>query len=334
MPAQPSLLPKLDRMADDIPPPTDFFTGTPTAGGAFPDNILFFTRRGARSMGLNPRLRSQHHRAVLVVSLRGSGYVCADAENFAMAPGDALLLFPFQFHGYADAYDISWLFITFEMLAYDSLEPLRSTGPRRLGPVEEILLQETLRARQEGGSLLGQHFGLFLERLARLRKNTPAASPPDDQLSAREWRTHMLAKVNSFAIPLIGDPAATPDIPTLARRMKLSESHLRAQFRRSTGRSLGAHLRGLRIQKACSLLHTTRLPITEVARLCGFDSVYSFSRTFRAMRGVPPSEYRKGVVSMPGAETPSRNFGRAPGPVGNSRQTSSSTGAPQLPGSG
>lgn len=299
MPKKSSLLQKLDWMTEPFPQPKDFFTGTKTAGGVFPDNILFFMRRGHRPMGLNPRTRSHHHRAVLIVSLRGSGYVCADAENFRVTPGDALLILPFQFHGYADIDDdISWLFITFEMQTYDSLEPLRSSGPRRLGSVEQILLQETLRTRREGDTLLGQHLGLFLERLARLRRRAPAAPPAvNEKLSAEEWRTQMLATVNSFAIPLIGDPDAVPDIPTLARRMNFSESYLRAKFRRSTGRSLGVHLRGLRIQKACSLLHTTRLPVTEVARLCGFDSVYSFSRTFKAARGVSPSDYRKGIIS-------------------------------------
>ena len=62
-----------------------------------------------------------------------------------------------------------------------------------------------------------------------------------------------------------------------------------AQFRMLTGGSFGHHLRELRITKACSLLHGTALSITQIAEQCGFESVYSFSRTFKTGIGLGAS---------------------------------------------
>lgn len=293
---------QLNTIAQQIINPHDFFNGVATHGGPLPINILLFMRRDELTLGANPRLRSHHHRTVLIVALHGSGHACIDAESFPLKAGDALVIFPFQFHTYANVQEISWLFITFEMLTLDPLEPLRSSGPRRLGPVERMLLRETLHCwlQKEQRPLLGQHLGLLLDRMASMPATPPGSpcgslpEPLPPTTADLEHKTHMLALVNSYALPLINSGQIAPNIATLAGALNLSESHLRTQFRQTTGRSLGGHLRSLRIQRACSLLHTTRLSITEVATQCGFESVYSFSRTFRVARGVTPSAYRKG----------------------------------------
>ena len=48
-----------------------------------------------------------------------------------------------------------------------------------------------------------------------------------------------------------------------------------------------------RIDYACRLFDETDKNITEVARECGIDDIAYFSRFFRKMTGVSPSEYRK-----------------------------------------
>jgi AraC-like DNA-binding protein len=43
---------------------------------------------------------------------------------------------------------------------------------------------------------------------------------------------------------------------------------------------------------AKKLLKNTEDSITDIAKNCGYDSVYYFSRAFRIHEGVSPSEYR------------------------------------------
>lgn len=58
-----------------------------------------------------------HHRYVLVLVLETPGKVSLDGERYALQPGDALLVLPFQFHHYIDLADdaLRWLFLTFEL---------------------------------------------------------------------------------------------------------------------------------------------------------------------------------------------------------------------------
>ena len=79
----------------------------------------------------------------------------------------------------------------------------------------------------------------------------------------------------------------------LSQQLGVSQSHMRALFRAETGISLGQHLRRLRLQKAMGLLVQSELSITQIAEQCGFDSIFSFSRSFRRFSGMMAKEYRK-----------------------------------------
>lgn len=267
--------------------PRDFYTGVRLPQEALPNNIILFPRFQNTHM-LENDFYAHHHRMVLIVALEGSGQVCIDAQSFHLSAGEALAIFPFQFHAYPElSPDFNWLFITFETVEAEGLaSPLRSTGPRTLAPFDLALLDEIFDCwfapvRQP---LLAHHVGVLLARLAA-SQITPA---PRNTLS----RPELLLKVNDLALAYIGKgPFGIDD---LARRLNTSESHLRARFRESTGLSLGQHLRGLRLKKSCHLLRSTSASITEVALGCGFDSVYSFSRAFKTAWGLTPKEYRKG----------------------------------------
>ena len=207
------------------------------------------------------------------------------------------LIAPFQFHSYMEIRprNICWVFVTFETLSLSSIEALRSSPSRTLGLAEAILLREIIHCwlEQNRHSLLPLHLGLLLGRLAAM-KNLPSKSVfPTRQDSGAD----LIARINSYVLPKLDQPLG---LQQLAQAIGESESHLRAKFRRITACSLGRHLRQLRLQKACSLLCTTRLNIGEIAEHCGFDSVYSFSRTFKAGYSVSPRRYRSQLAPSRG----------------------------------
>ncbi len=63
-------------------------------------------------------------------------------------------------------------------------------------------------------------------------------------------------------------------------------------FRRTAGRTFVEYLAELRVGRACDLLATTDLPVLEVSLRSGFETLSSFNRKFRALRGMTPREYR------------------------------------------
>jgi AraC-like DNA-binding protein/quercetin dioxygenase-like cupin family protein len=85
----------------------------------------------------------------------------------------------------------------------------------------------------------------------------------------------------------------TFQISDLAERVGFSASHFRALFRQAVGVSPKQYVMTLRLQSSkCMLMHAEST-VTEVARLAGFNSPQQFSRVFRRLTGIPPSEWKK-----------------------------------------
>ncbi len=68
--------------------------------------------------------------------------------------------------------------------------------------------------------------------------------------------------------------------------------HLRHLFREHRGRSMVSYLTEVRLERAKTLLVHSRVPLKQVATLCGFRDEYYFSAVFRRFVRMPPGRYR------------------------------------------
>lgn len=84
------------------------------------------------------------------------------------------------------------------------------------------------------------------------------------------------------------------DVPALARIALMSPSHFTRGFRATFGETPHRYLQRRRIERAMALLRSSSITVTDVALRAGFESVGTFSRTFRAVVGMSPTEYRAG----------------------------------------
>lgn len=78
-----------------------------------------------------------------------------------------------------------------------------------------------------------------------------------------------------------------------ARGAGISENYLSRLVKQSTGRSVGAWIDILRIQRAKRLLSSTSLPIIDIAASVGVEDQSYFSRLFKKETGMTPSAFRK-----------------------------------------
>lgn len=78
-----------------------------------------------------------------------------------------------------------------------------------------------------------------------------------------------------------------------ASEIGISENYLSRLVKKATGRSVGAWIDIVRIQRAKSLLSGTRQPIIDIAATVGVDDQSYFSRLFKKETGLTPSAFRK-----------------------------------------
>jgi len=81
-------------------------------------------------------------------------------------------------------------------------------------------------------------------------------------------------------------------VAEMAALTNLSPSHYFALFKRRVGCAPMSFFIRLRMRHACRLLDTTSLNIKEVAAALGYDDPFYFSRVFKSVYRVAPSEYR------------------------------------------
>ena len=82
----------------------------------------------------------------------------------------------------------------------------------------------------------------------------------------------------------------TADLAALAG---YTEYYLTEKFRKETGQSLSAYIRSAKVERAKTLLKTTRLSVREIADKLAFNTPNYFIRTFRDITGYSPAQYRK-----------------------------------------
>lgn len=78
----------------------------------------------------------------------------------------------------------------------------------------------------------------------------------------------------------------------IAKKYNLSISSLSHQFKKITGISVMNYLLSCRIASAKNFLVKTDLSIGEITELCGFSDNSNFSRTFKKLNGISPTEFR------------------------------------------
>ncbi len=92
-----------------------------------------------------------------------------------------------------------------------------------------------------------------------------------------------------------------PDLEELARIACFSMYHFHRIFRGMLGESVREHIRRLKLERAASRLKHSNTPVTTIAFEAGYESHEAFTRAFKAMAGISPSEFRlqKGSLSQP-----------------------------------
>jgi AraC-like DNA-binding protein len=236
----------------------------------------------AKRKGLSSNLHL-HDSFELVFVTDGSILATVDGQEYTARAGQALLLFPGCIHRYkTHRFSESYVLIFPAALIGEYYEKHRKTPPVcPLFDFDGSILPESILAAAEQRwqlkSLLYRVVDLFDRQAEYSPHRRQSQSLPGQILSA------------------IADGFDTPlTLHGIAQALGYDHRYLAAVLQKELHTTFRTLLNEYRISHAQALLLRTALPIERIAGECGYDSICSFNRNFKALTGTTPTAYRKG----------------------------------------
>lgn len=170
-----------------------------------------------------------------------------------------------------------------DVLIADIPEAERSDVVRRyLGLLREF------QEKRKGWELLikADCLGLLISSIRNMRDLQEAAEG-EKKSKTKAW-VHI-----EQAVEFINrsDLAEGPDNDSIAGAVGVSPNYLTKIFQEYIGVSLHKYVMNLKVEKARQLLLSGSVNVTEAAGMTGFSSIHVFSKTFKSIMGISPSEF-------------------------------------------
>ena len=164
-----------------------------------------------------------------------------------------------------------------------ALKSIMSLNPEELDRCHEKLLEMFDEFRHEYAGYQTRIIALFSELVVYLSRMYEKITLPKTGMF--RLSDAVIYMEQFYYLPI--------SIQELASKSQLSLSAFSKLFRKVYKYPPLYFLNQIRINRACRLLHSTELSITEIAEKTGFDDLNYFSRKFRQIKGLTPKEFRK-----------------------------------------
>ncbi|CAM3634458.1 AraC family transcriptional regulator [Cohnella lubricantis] len=227
-------------------------------------------------------------------TVSGSGSFTANGATMRLGPNQGILLKPDVPHSYhADTPVWSTWFLTFDgalgnpitaSLDLQHMKPIRWEEDTPLAAVHEHYAEKcrySFDFAGINGSLEVYTFLTLLKQYGQV-SGEPSLSKGHERLTP----IYLLIE-EEFGDPNLG-------LDRMAAELRISSQHLNTLFRKSWGVSPYQYLLQFRIQKSKELLISQPdRPVKTVAEAVGFQDDSHFVRTFRALTGMTPVQFRR-----------------------------------------
>lgn len=246
--------------------------------------------------------------------LAGSGTFYVGAKILPFREGDITVLTDREFHRCRSSPGTSsrWAWFFFEPTrllvphAAPTLcwEPPRFCGtrfsnvlpPARYPRLAEFVRQLVLEARGDDAFTRVNLRALLLLIVNELHRLFPRVR----RVVAADLSAQALARI-APALQRIASGFQDPvTVPELARHCGMSVRSFQQHFVRLIGHSPQQHLLSSRVQAAAALLADPGSAIADIAYRCGFNTLSSFNRAFRAAHRTSPRAFRRRIGATAG----------------------------------
>ncbi|ASA19940.1 AraC family transcriptional regulator [Paenibacillus donghaensis] len=234
---------------------------------------------------------------IVIYCVEGSGWYRLDGQRRqSLHKGCAVVIPAYMAHEYASSEEQPWSIYWWHMRGEQVAdfftgfnrhsEPILIPALKSLKLIE--LFEECYMLLDKGYSLRSiiyvSQLACHLAAILAFSQLAPSAGTGPQQRAK-----HDIDRTLTF---MSGHLEQTVTLKELAAQANLSVPHFTQLFKQATGYPPIDYYLRLKIQLACQHLDLTGQSIKEISLRLGFQDPYYFSRLFKKIMGLPPTEYR------------------------------------------
>ncbi|MBQ8088521.1 MAG: helix-turn-helix transcriptional regulator [Clostridia bacterium] len=164
------------------------------------------------------------------------------------------------------------------------------------GPVLDISSQSSVHPLDDApygsGQMIQSALQLLLLMLLRQELSETPQAPRRVTLTEETDMQSILGVCEDYLRAHLDGTIRMEDI---CRHAGIGATSLKRLYRQTVNAPVMEHYQTLRLQEACRLIRTGAYTLTQVAAELGYSSLAAFSRQFRRMLGITPSDYMASV---------------------------------------
>ena len=259
----------------------------PLCRDCLPHGVGYYPNAAGHHMG-----RREPRDYLVIYCLSGSGVAKRSGRRIPVQAGDVVLLHPGERHSYHADRDNPWSIYWahmggsavdhfFEAIADGASSFVVPVGLHsRLTADLDLLLTVSHRFKSHHLVYAANLLKSILSFMALVHRQHRHRSAALDIDRVQAWlQSHVHDRVSLDAL--------------VTATSSISRYHFIREYRRQTGQTPMQSFQQLKINRACYLLDITDWSVAAIANDLGYDDPYYFSRLFKKVTGMPPSDYRR-----------------------------------------
>ncbi len=235
----------------------------------------------------------------LTVAIDGEGFVSVNEKEEKIAKNDIHLSCPFESHAIRSSENnpLKFLFIAFrssdkniekELIKIQELFKISSRLIRNAGIQSQIEL--VIEEINKSNEILHDQllYSILKQIIIMTIRSYNNAVPSIKKINKEdEFCYTIMSYINTHI-------AEIESLMNLSEIFNYNYFYISKIFKKTTGQTLSDYYRSRRLDAARTLLEQG-YSCTEVANTLKFSSVYSFSKSFKQVFGIPPLKYKKNI---------------------------------------